>query len=243
MPVATAVPDALTPMLRHRLETSLPPQQRSLICNALNNLLHSVRNVPAVTQTPPPSDRTTDWPMAQHYLRLVAPVPGSQAGPFSADEQRTVHLLHYLHEVETATPLEVSADPAVQRPESQAHAHLRQELRREFGLLPCALPLTWRELAICDIAAKLLASALRLGFQPTEVRVVGAQELPPEAGRHQGGLRLNLAAWHAAVPPPALDASPDPNVWDPDNPLGNGLDLLRARLQMDWTGLTPLPRQ
>lgn len=241
MPVATPVPDALTPMLRHRLETSLPSQEHAHICTFLNNLLRSVRNAPALTHTPPPSDRTSPWPMAQLYLRLVTPAPGSQAVTLTADEVRTVHLLHYLHEVERALPLDAGVGAGTQRPQSQIHAHLLHELRREFRLLSCSVPPEWRELAVSDIAAKLLAKSIRLGVQPTEVRVVGAQEVPPVAGRHEGGLHLTVAAWNAAAPPPALPASPDPHVWDPDNPLGNGPDLLRAPVQLDWVGVTPFP--
>lgn len=236
MPVAT---ELLTPMLRRRLEASLPPAERSVVCKALRNLLCSVQNLPAITHTLPPTDGASVWPMARIYHRLVTPGPGAQSRPLNACERRAVHLLHYLHEVERAVPLGASADPTVQRPQSQIHAHLLGELRREFRLLPCPVPQAWRELAIIDVAAKLLADALQKGVQPTEVRVVAAQELAPEPGRHRGGLHLHLAAWNGATPPEHSAASADPNVWDPNNPLGNELDLLRAPVQIDWAGVTP----
>lgn len=234
MPVATPRLDPLTPMLRHRLETSLPPQQRAIICKALSNLLDSVRNLEAPTVTPPPSDRSTPWPMAQLYLRLAAPVPGSQAGPLSAGEERTLHLLHYLQEVAAAPALAPGDDPAVRRPQSQIHARLLNQLRHEFALLGLQETQAWSELAVIDIAPRLLQRAEQLGFQPTEVRVLGAQLLAPETDVHQGGVKLTLVAWNGAAPPD------NPNVWDPSNPLGNEPDLLLAPLQMDWTGLTPL---
>ncbi|AOA70486.1 hypothetical protein [Stenotrophomonas rhizophila] len=242
MPVATSPPAILTRLLRHRLETSLPADQREVTCNALSNLLYSVWNARAVTETPPPADRTSRWPMAQIYQRLAAPVAGSPFGPLSADEHRTLQLVHYLHEVEAALPLDPGGDPAVRRPQSQIHAHLLHELRREFSLLPVPVTLTWRELAVSDIAVKLLAKAERLGFQPTEVRALGAQQLDAVTGVHRGGMKLTLVAWNGAAPPERSHAAANPNVWDPGNPLGNELDLLLAPLQMDWTGLTPLPR-
>lgn len=241
MPVATARLDPLTPMLRNRLETSLPPEQRTIVCKALGNLLDSVCNLEAPTVTPPPSDRSSPWPMAQLYLRLVAPVPGSQAGPLSAGEHRTLHLMHYLHEVAIAPPLQPGDDPSVSRPQSQIHARMLNQLRHELALLdlPDIQDLqkkqAWRELAVIDIAPRLLQKAERLGFQPNEVRVLGTQHVAPAAGLHQGGLKLTLVAWNGAAPPD------NPNVWDPNNPLGNEPDLLLAPLQMDWTGLTPLP--
>lgn len=151
-----------------------------------------------------------------------------------------MHLLHYLHEVERARPLEADAALGTAHPQSQIHAHLLHEVRREFRLLPCQVPPEWLELAVADIASKLLVKSIQLGVEPTEVRMVGAQELLPVDGHHQGGLKLTLAAWNAAAPPPELPTSPEPNVWDPDNPLGNGTDLLRAPVQLEWTGVTPL---
>jgi hypothetical protein len=240
MPVATPSPYPLTPMLRQRLEVSLPPEQRSTLSSAVSRLLRSLRNIEVRTHTPPPSNPNTQWPMAQIYQRLVEPCPGSEAGPFSAEEQCTVHRVHYLHEVESAAALDPGADPAVQRPQSQIHAHLLHELRREFRLLPFPVPQTWRELAVLDIAAELLAHGLRCGIQPTEVRVVGFQELPPHPGQHEGGLQLHLAAWNDSTSPEHPAATANPNVWDPNNPLGNEPDLLRAPVQLDWVGLTPL---
>jgi len=240
MPVAIPRPDPLTPLLRGRLEATLPGHERGDICDALNRLLDSVRNVPPVTCAPPPTDQHTAYPMAQVYLRLVKPVAGTVAGPFSAAEQHTVDLLRYLDEVQKAPPLDPRADPAVARPQSHVHAHLLHELRREFGLLHCSFPYNWRELAVSDLAAKVLVEAQQLNFQPTEVRVIAEQELPPEAGRHRGGVNLTVVAWNGAMPPGPAATSSDPNVWDPNNPLGNGPDLLRAPLQLEWMGTMPL---
>ncbi|WP_426806010.1 hypothetical protein, partial [Stenotrophomonas sp. SrG] len=83
----------------------------------------------------------------------------------------------------------------------QIHAHLLHELRREFSLLPVPVTSTWRELAVSDIAVKLLAKAERLGFKPTEVRAQGAQQLDAVAGVHRGGMKLTQVAWNGAAPP------------------------------------------
>lgn len=244
MPVPVPVPDPLTRVLRNRLEATLPPGERASASNALNDLLRSVRNLPAVTHSQPPSQDDPQpgqmWPMAEIYRRLRVPVPGSQWVPLTDAEERTLHLVHYLHEVQTALPLTPGEDPAAQQPESRIHAHVLNELRREFRLMHCQFPTAWREWAVCDIAAKVMGAALRLGFQPTEVRVLGAQELPEEAGRHKGGVKLSLVAWNKATSLPTVSAPDGPNIWDPNNPLGNGPDLLRAPLQMDWAGAQPL---
>lgn len=240
MPVAPPRPDPFTPLLRQRLEITLPPAQRASTSRAVSRLLRSVQNIPVQTHTAPPSDPNSRWAMAQVYQRLVSPWPGAAAGALSAEERDTVHLLHYLHEVESAPARDPAADPAIPRPQSQIHAHLLHELHREFHLLPFPVPRAWQELAVLAISAEMVAHGLLRGIQPTEVRVVGSQVLAPQTGRHEGGLQLHLAAWNGGTPPEHTDATANPNVWDPNNPLGNELDLLRAPIQMDWIGLTPL---
>ncbi|MFG3449640.1 hypothetical protein ACGFZ3_13790 [Stenotrophomonas sp. NPDC047960] len=239
MPEATLRPDPLTPLLRQRLEISLPPTQRASTCSDVSMLLRSVENFPLQTHTAPPSDPDSRWAMAKVYQCLVAPRPGAAAGPFSAEERGTLHLVHYLHELESAPSLDPAADPAIPRPQSHIHAHLLRELHREFLLLPFPVPQAWQELAVLAIGAEMVVHGLQRGIQPTEVRVVGFQELPPQPAQHGGGLQLHLAAWNGATPPERPAATANPNVWDPNNPLGNELDLLRAPLQMNWIGLSP----
>lgn len=144
--------------------------------------------------------------------------------------------------MQIAPKLEDATTPGIQRPQSAIHARLLNEVRREFSLLPLPKPEGGWERAVHDVAARLMVKSMMLGLQPTEVIVVGSQELPPVPGRHQGGLLLHLAGWNGATPPPEhSDETANPNVWDPSNPLGNEPDLTRAPLKLEWMGIKELP--
>lgn len=249
MPVPT-VPDMLGPLFRQRLAIGVPPgrdvppDRLAIACRELNGQLYTIRNLPTVTHTPPPSEPTNLQRMAQLYQRVTAPTNGAQQGPFTVEENQTVQQLHYLYEVDVAPPLGDTTAAGARWPQSAIHARLLHEIRREFDDLPYPAPPEGWERAVHDVAARLLVQAMLQGLQPTDVRVVASQELVPVAGRHQGGLSLHLAAWNAAAPPPEHTAeTADPNVWDPSNPLGNEPNLLRAPLQMTWRGEKPLTWQ
>ncbi|MFI8719651.1 hypothetical protein ACIGHF_17440 [Stenotrophomonas sp. NPDC077464] len=240
MPVPTS-PDVLSPMLSRRLEASLPLEHRISAVEALRYLLTSVRNVPPVTHTPPPLDRTNPWPMARVFQCLTQPGAGAEQGPLSAAECHTVHTVHYLYEVHSAPSLDRIPLTAGRWPQAAIHARVLNQVRREFAQLPHPQPFEGWEKSVHDVSARLMAQSLDLGLQPTEVVVVASQEVPPEARRHLGGVTLHLAAWNAATPPPeCTPETANPNVWDPSNPLGNEPDLRRAPLQLEWTGITPL---
>lgn len=244
MPVSTTRDDYLSPMLLHRLEWSLPLQERALTVSALCNLLHSVRNVEPVTWARPPSDPAACGAMGQIYLRLATPVRGAQAGPCTEKELRTIQMMHYLHEVDTAHPVTDATATSGPLRQSQLHAHLLFELRREFGLLPFpyAIQPQWRELAVNSAAAMLLTESIGCGLQPTDVRAFDICEVLPLADKHAGGLMLQLAAWNAAAPPPNLPTQhTGADVWDPSDPLDSGgLDLSGATLVRQWAGVVPL---
>jgi len=241
MPVAT-VPDVLSPLLCQRLAHSWPPEHHAGVFRELGFLLETVRNLPPVTLTPPPVAPNNPWAMAQVYQRLVLPKHGSPFGPLTSDEDRAVRAVHYLYEVQVAPPLEDTAMAVPRRPQSAIHARVLNEVRREFSLLPFPKPDEGWERAVHDVAARLMEKSIRMGVQPTEVVVVGAREMPPRPGRHMGGVSLHLAGWNGAAPPPEHTAeTANPNVWDPNNPLGNEPNLLRAPLQLDWIGIRSLP--
>lgn len=247
MPVPNASHDMLSPMLRQRLERSLPLQEQAATVEALGGLLHSVRNVTPIPHGPPPADPANRGVMAQLYRRLVTPVAGTPEGPFSVGEEWTVRMIHYLDEVDRAPPLatpEVASGTPL--PQSHMHAHLLYELRREFGLLGFPETYQWRELAVNDAAAGLVAESTRKGLQPTEVRAFSARELPWPNTAPTVPVVVLLAAWNAAAPPPTRpDAASGPHLWDPSNPLDNrdgAPDLLRAPLVLQWSGLMPRER-
>lgn len=247
MPVPNVNHDMLSPMLRQRLERSLPLQEQAATVEALGGLLHSVRNVTPIPHGPPPADPANRGVMAQIYRRLVTPVAGTPEGPFSVGEEWTVRMIHYLDEVDRAPPLatpEVASGTAL--PQSHVHAHLLYELRREFGLLGFPEMYQWRELAVNDAAADLVEASSRKGLQPTEVRAFGAHELEWPKSSPTVPVVVFLAAWNAASPPPLLPAEPTgPNVWDLFNPLDDsdgGPDLMRAPLVRQWSGLMPRER-
>lgn len=244
MPVPNASHDMLSPMLRQRLERSLPLQEQAATVEALGGLLHSVRNVTPIPHGPPPADPANRGVMAQLYRRLVTPVAGTPEGPFSVGEEWTVRMIHYLDEVDRAPPLATpeAASGAV-LPQSHVHAHLLYELRREFGLLGFPETYQWRERAVNDAAAGLVEVSSKKGVQPTEVRVFSARELPWPKEAPTVPVVVLLAAWNAAAPPPPLPyATSGPNTWDPSNPLDSSdeaPDLLRAPVVMQWSGLMP----
>jgi hypothetical protein len=215
------------------------------MANDLHLLLLDVSNEP-VTHGPPPSRSEACGVLGQIYLRLAAPGPGAEAGPFTEQEHATMRRLHYLHEVEMGTlPRAVGAPAAARVSQNVVSSRLRRELRREFGVLPCpyAVPRRDRERAVNAIAAQLLTHSARLGFQPTDVRLFDVHGVRAVAGRHGNGLRARVAAWNAASPPPELPGRhTGPYAWDPCDPLGTGdgsLDLARARLVLSWTGVEP----
>lgn len=244
VPIATA-PEVLSPMLRRRLEASLPLEHRTCAVKELFDLLKSVQNLPPITHAPPPLDSTNRWPMAKVFQYLTQPGLGAEQGPLSAEECHTVRTVHYLYEVQAAAPLRNITTTGGRWPQAAVHARLLEEVRREFAQLPFPTPPEGWERAVHDVATRLMVQSLVHGVQPTEVVVVASQEVPPVARRHLGGMSLHLAAWNAAAPPPECSAeTANPNVWDPNNPLGNEPDLLRAPLQLDWTGIRPLlPRE
>ncbi len=240
VPVAT-VPEVLSPMLTRRLEASLPLEHRITAVKELRSLLMSVQNIPPETCTPPPVECNNRWPMARVFQYLMQPGYGAEQGPLSAAECHTLRTVHYLYEVHAAAPLHDIPTIAGRWPQAAIHARLLNEVRREFAQLPYPKPFEGWERAVHDVSARLMAQSLALGLQPTEVVVVASQEVPPMARRHLGGVTLHLAAWNAATPPPECTAeTANPNVWDPNNPLGNEPDLRRAPLQLEWTGITPL---
>lgn len=233
----------LTPMLRDRLEKALPPPVAQDTLRDLDSLLHSLRNVAPRIHDRPLPDPDTCGVMGQHYLALVEPVPGAQAGPFTAQEARTVRMLQYMHEVEmTDAGGSISPSTAIagRLPQLRLHAHLVRELRREMGLLPhpfAPLPF-WRELAVHHLAVRVLRASAECRLQPTDVRLFNVQQMPPVPGEHDGGVRLQVAAWNSATAPPLLPAHrTGPDAWDPSDPLeAGGLDLANAPIVLDWTG-------
>jgi len=240
MPTAIPPPTALTERLCRRLERTSPSaQEHQTTCSVLTDMLSFIRNLPAIPLIEAPPDPTT--PMARIYDQLAIPAPGSPPGPLCPIEKEILRRFLYLVEVEIAPRLEPSADLAQAHPESRIHAHLQHELRREFGLLGFAVPDHWREPAVSELAPLILVRARELGFQPTEVRLMGAVPLPPVPGTHMGGMRLWLVAWNGATPLPPAATTASPNVWDPNNPLGNGHDLLLAPLRMVLTWTDDLP--
>lgn len=242
MPVSTSS-NPLGTMLRQRLEVSLPRQEHALAFSALHLSLTRMHNIEPATHHPPPTDSAACGVMGGIYLRLTTPVPGELARPYTAEEARTLRMVHYLHEVETAPAVNAgTATTAGLIPQSQLHAHMQGELRREFGLLPCIGP-QWRETAVDSATALLLTASLQCELQPTEIRAFDVRALRPQPGRHAGGVELRLAAWHPSAPPPTV---PKPSsaaiAWDPSDPLSSGegeLDLLHAPLVRRWTGMAP----
>lgn len=236
MPEPIPPPTELTKAMCDRLESySDSRAEHRDECNALSGMLFSIRNLPAPLLLPAPA--APDTPMADIYLKLATAVPGSENDELSPIDEQILLRIRYLREVEIAPRLRADANPAEPRPQSQIHAHVLHELRRELGLLGVSVAAHWVEPAISELAPQVLVGAFAKGFQPTEVRVRGAQGLPPVAGRHQGGLRLWLAAWNGAMPRQPAATSAGPNAWDPNNPLGNGLDLPTGALYIElvWT--------
>ncbi|WP_431597540.1 hypothetical protein [Stenotrophomonas sp.] len=231
----------LTPLLRHRLEVTLPPDDREAIIDALDDMLVTVRNAPCVA--PPGRGRGTACGlMGSLYLAMQAPAAGAQAGPLSEEETETLDITHVMHEVELSLPTSVDVDLS----RSPLHAQVLNEVRRELGTLPapCCLPSQGRDGYVNNLAGKLLMAAAAAHRQITEVRVFDARSVAPVAGRHQGGVMLRAAAWHADAPPPRrAEAAASGEGWDPNDPLGAGdaaLDLLRAPVVVGWKCLRRL---
>lgn len=236
MPVPIPPPTELTKAMCDRLKpySDSPADHRS-DCNALSALLFSIRNLPAPLRLPAPT--APDTPMADIYLKLATPAPGSARDELSPIDEQILFRIRYLREVEIAPRLSADANPAEPRPQSQIHAHVLHELRRELGLLGVSVAAHWVEAAISELAPQVLEAALAQRFQPTEVRVRGAEGLPPVAGRHRGGLRLWLAAWNGAMTGQPAATSAGPNAGDPNNPLANGqaLPADALRIELVWT--------
>lgn len=240
MPVAT-VRDPLSPLLCQRLEASIPEAERTVALEKLKFLLRSIQNVPPITHTPPPMQPANPWPLAQVYQRLVLPEDGTPRGPLTADEDHALRQVHYLYEVQFAPKLENADVPGIRRPQSEIHARLLNEVRREFDALPFPPPRGEWETSTLLVAADLMVRAMLNGVQPTEVAIIASQEIPALPGRHLGGVKVHLAAWSAAVGLPwHTDATASPNAWDPSNPLGNEGNLLRAPVQLEWMDLRSL---
>lgn len=240
MPVAT-VRDPLTPLLRQRLEASIPEQERAVGVGKLEFLLRSIQNVPPITHTPPPMHPANAWPLAQVYQRLVLPEDGTPRGPLTAAEDHALKQVHYLYEVQVAAPLKDADVPGIRRPQSAIHARLLNEVRREFDALPFPPPRGEWETSTLLVASDLMVRAMLNGVQPTEVAIVASQEIPALPGRHLGGVKVHLVAWSAAMGLPwHTDATANPNAWDPSNPLGNEGNLLRAPVQLEWMDLRSL---
>lgn len=95
MPVATA-PEILSPMLLGRLQAALPPEHLEPVAKELSFLLTSIANVPPITSTTPPLDKTNPWSMAKVYQWLTEPGIGAEQGPLSSYDQHTAQKVHYL---------------------------------------------------------------------------------------------------------------------------------------------------
>jgi len=243
MPVAT-VRDPLSPLLRQRLEASLSEEYRTVALRDLDFMLLSVRNIPPKTYSPPPVDPGNPCPLAKAYQGLTQHSDGAQRGPLTESDAHMLQQLHYLCEVRNAQRMRSVGDPGSYRPQSHVHARLLREARREFAQLPFPPPAGGWERSVHTVAADLLVRAMLAGVQPSEVAVLASQELPALPGRHLGGVKVHIAAWDAAMSLPEVsDATANPNVWDPSNPLGNEPDLRRAPVQMEWKNVWPLTPQ
>jgi hypothetical protein len=239
----SAIPLGLTPLLRHRLELTLPSRDREAIIDALDDMLVTVRNAPCVA--PPGRGRGAACGlMGTLYLAMQTPAAGAHTGPLTQAEAESLAITHTMHEIELSLPSAFDVDLS----RTPRHAQVLNEVRRELGTLPapCCLPSLGRDCSINNLAGKLIMAAAAAHLQITEVRAFDVRSVAPAAGRHQGGVMLKAAAWHADAPPPrrAEAAAPGPGEgWDPNDPLGTGdtaLDLSRAPVVVGWKCLRRL---
>ncbi|WP_421567658.1 hypothetical protein [Stenotrophomonas sp. PD6] len=230
----------LTPLLRHRLEVTLPARDREAIIDALDDMLVTVCNAPFVA--PPGRGRGAACGlMGTLYLAMQTPAAGAQAGPLSEQEVAALEITRFLHEIELSCRDALDVDLS----QTPRHAQVLNEVRRELGSLPAqgCLPSLGRDCSINNLAGKLILAAAAAHQQITEVRVFDVRRVAPAAGRHDGGVALKAAAWHADAPPPRQAQPARSEGWDPNDPLDTGdaaLDLSRAPVVLGWKCLRRL---